>query len=61
MQIGSSLWDAKSKDIDLIVIIKSDIPSYKDMKFLTKVKEDFTKKFGVSFGKGGLFEKNKNF
>jgi len=61
MQIGSSLWDAKSKDIDLIVIIKSDIPSYKDMKFLTKVKEDFTKKFGVSFGKGGLFEKIKTF
>lgn len=54
IQIGSSLWDKKSKDIDIIIFVKGDSPSYNDLEFISKIKKDFIKKFNITFGMGGL-------
>lgn len=59
IQIGSSLWDTDSKDIDLILVTKGGIPSYDDLKFLSNVRKYFSRKFGVEFGKGGVLENMK--
>ncbi|MFH8039057.1 MAG: hypothetical protein QXJ14_03540 [Candidatus Aenigmatarchaeota archaeon] len=59
IQIGSSLWDPKSKDIDIIIVTKGSVPTYRDLKFLSDIANTFTKNFGVSFGRGGIFEKIK--
>lgn len=59
IQIGSSLWDNESKDIDLILVTKGGIPSYDDLKFLSNVRKDFSRRFGIEFGKGGVLENVK--
>jgi len=61
IQIGSSLYDAKSKDIDLILVIEGETPSYHDMKFISKIKRKLSKQFGVVFGKAGFVEKIETF
>lgn len=57
IQVGSSLWDVKSKDIDLVIVTKGYFPSSNDLIFLERVKKKFTKRYGITFGGGGLFSK----
>ncbi len=61
IQIGSSLWDEKSKDIDIILIIEGSVPTFDDMEFLSKIKKEFSKKYDVVFGKGGIIEEIRAF